>query len=147
MTRLFSWTLICPLLLFSFVWPSVGGLPWWEFWGSCKYLLQSARRFVNQSGESGKQAEINKFLKRASRSTQLGPILYIHISKMVSALRASLKKVPSFCLHMRMRTVLAHNVLQLVRLAIPAFCGLCPSLIYSSEAANAQGASGRAHSC
>ena len=67
MTCDFWWTLICPSLLFVFVCPSVGGL-------GMLYVLQSARRLVNQSGKSGKRTEINNFRKRALRLYQLGPI-------------------------------------------------------------------------
>ena len=71
MTCLFSWILICPLLLFSFVCPSAvaalvgfGDVVRWR----------SARRFVNQSGESGNRTEINKIEKGLPfRSTNLIP--------------------------------------------------------------------------
>ena len=69
------------------------------------------------------------------------------LSKMVSALRASLKKVPYFYLVVSGICALCLLTMSSVRLAIPAFRGLSSSLIYSPEAANAQGASGRAHSC
>ena len=142
MTCDFWWTLICPSLLFVFVCPSVGGL-------GMLYVLQSARRLVNQSGKSGERTEINNFRKRALRLYQLGPIpLHPPFKNGFCSSRFSQKGSSFLSRRVQyMRTVLTHNVLQLVRLAIPAFRGLSPFLIYSSEAANAQGASCRAHSC
>jgi len=52
MTRLFSWTLICPSLLFAFVCPSAALVGFQV--GDAVRVTVRARRFVNQSGESGK---------------------------------------------------------------------------------------------
>jgi len=49
-------------------------ISWWSALVGCLgILLQSARRFVNQSGESGKRAEINKFVKGRSALPNLVP--------------------------------------------------------------------------
>jgi hypothetical protein len=119
----------------------IAGPVWWG--GDRRFVNRSEGAREIKTGVSG-HAKRNKNWHFQVAHHLLRSLNSTHSLKMVSALRASLKRVQCSLYHPR--AIFADNN-RLDRHSLPTLCGFSPPLINSFEAAYAQGASRRAHPC